>query len=356
MGRSSSTRMALWTILLAASPLLASSADIQYGIDTFAKAGRGACWVEKLHKLPPIDDQGVNYGTCDGNLRFKDNEWQKQYDFQADFQRKNGNNPDTMKAFLEGAALNNLKRNMKQKFGQLPSVYRSTCEKFIDNEKETPATDYSSILQDSSHGDYPFKALAHCILGAIEQTNGAEDLAALKSHMLSPKPFQQAIIDRENENRARHGVPLLKLDAELNTRAQRYADELARICKMVHMSKNPKYGENHPDLQYNGGKTGENLAENGAIQLTDNEASVAGANGWYSEIKDYPWPAWTGGPLRGVIGHFTASVWKSTQLAGYGFGKRDGCNKVFVVARYSPGGNMQSAGMPAYKENVLPPL
>ncbi|CAL8068617.1 unnamed protein product [Orchesella dallaii] len=342
--------MALWTILIGAAPLLVSAGNTQYGLDMFAKAGRGACWVEKLNKLPPIDDEGVNWGTCDMNMKFKEDEWDSQYKFQADFQIQQGNNPDDMKEFLEGAAMNNLKSNMKAKFDQLNPAYRRACEQYVDNENSKPAKDYSAILRDS--GDYPFKALAYCMLQTVEKRNGKNDLAALKSHMWSPKSFHQSIIDRENENRKRHGVPALKLDSELNTRAQRYADELASKCVMEHMAD--VYGADTPDLQYNGGQTGENLMEDGATQGTDDELGMGAANGWYSEINNYPWPQYTGNNARGVIGHFTASVWKSTKLAGYGIGRNPNCDMVLIVARYSPGGNIQSPGMPYYKDNVLP--
>ncbi|CAL8068653.1 unnamed protein product [Orchesella dallaii] len=356
MGRSSSRKLALLAILLTASPLLANAGDRQYGIEMFAKAGRGACWVEKVHKLPPINDGGVNFGTCDANMRFETDEWQQQFDLQAGGLKGTGIDINDVRDQLENNAMTNLKNNMKDKFDQLPSVYRSACESFVDNENQKPAKDYSSILQDSSHGDYPFRGLAHCMIGTIEQNNGAPDVAALKSHWLNPKSFLQAIIDRENENRARHGVPALKLDSELNERAQKYANELAQKCKPAHMSD--VYGKDYPDLQYNGGRTGENIGGSGSITATDTEIGVDTANDWYSEIENYPWPQYTGNNKKGTIGHFTASVWKSTNLAGYGIARNEACPeyKVYVVSRYSPGGNIRSPGMAYYKDNVLPPL
>jgi len=93
---------------------------------------------------------------------------------------------------------------------------------------------------------------------------------------------------------------------------------------------------------------------------------LSAANGWYSEIKFYPWPAHDGKNgvfdpktgQNGVIGHFTAQVWKNSKLVGYGIGQRAGCDKVFVVSRYSPTGNMQGWDRPStlksYKDNVLP--
>ncbi|CAL8068599.1 unnamed protein product [Orchesella dallaii] len=358
MARSSSTRMAVWAILFAATaPLLVSGAgDPQYGLNMITKAGKGVCWIEKLNKMPPIDNQGVNWGTCDMNMKFDDDQYSSLLKTQQDNIRGQGFDPEKFSDMINNAVMDNLKQFVRQKFDQLPHTYQS-CQNYVDDEKATPAKDYSSILRDQSGGAYPWKAVAHCLMQVMESENGADSVRDLKNNMARPKPFHTAILDRENANRARHGVPALKMDPELNTRAQRYADILARKCHMEHMSKDPEFGENHPDLQYKGGKTGENLAETGSLQGSDADNAVdAAANGWYSEIKDYPWPAFTGSNARGVIGHFTASVWKSTQLVGYGVARRDGCDKVFIVARYSPGGNMQSPGMPAYKENVLPPI
>ncbi|CAL8068601.1 unnamed protein product [Orchesella dallaii] len=355
MGRSSPSRMALWAILLATTTsLVVSAEDPQYGATMFTKAARGVCWIEKLHKLPPIKKEGVNWGTCDDNVRIDDDKYAKLVKNTEDQLTKKNADLNKYRGMINDNAMKGMKNSIRTKFQRLPSAYRSACASYIEDENKAAPKDYSSVLNDAS--EYPFRGLAHCLLNTLENENGAKGISDMKSNMDNPKPFLDAILERENENRARHGVPALTMDSELNTRAQRYAEILARKCHMEHMSKDPEFGENHPDLQYNGGRTGENLAELKAMQGSDADSGVDGANEWYTEIENYPWPAWTGGKTKGVIGHFTASVWKSSQLVGYGVARRDGCDKILVVARYSPGGNVQSAGMPKYKENVLPPL
>ncbi|CAL8068615.1 unnamed protein product [Orchesella dallaii] len=351
-----------------------------------------------------MDDQWVKQlDSCYLNLNFKEDEWQSRYDYHSDFQKQYESDPEKVRTVAEMYALKYLKVDLKNFYLiKLPSAYKSICEEFIDNENQEPAKDYSTILQDSlngdypfrglahcligaieenhkaddlvaldenqkpakdyyailqdsSKGDYPFRGLAHCLMGAIEENNKADDFVALNSYWLKPKPFLEAFIDRENKNRARHGVPMLTLDTELSLRAQRYADEIARICDIVHMIDNPKYGADHPDHQYNGGWTGENLGKTATTYLTDSDNGVDVANTFYSEIKDYPWPEYTGNNADYLkIGHFTQSVWKSTTLAGYGITRNESCPvfKVYIVARYFPAGNR----MTYYKDNVLPPI
>ncbi|CAL8068603.1 unnamed protein product [Orchesella dallaii] len=360
MDRSSSTRMALWAILLTTSTSLVLSAETpQYGLTMFTKAAKGVCWIEKLHKLPPINKEGdINWGTCDLTMETDENKYQSLLDNYEGQIRKKGANPDDYRPTIDGGVMTSLKQHLKKKSERLPAKYRAACGSYIDDEKKAAPKDFSSILGDSGSGEYAFRGLAHCLINTIETENGPEGFIALQSHLTNPKSFVDAILERENENRARHGVPAFTMDTELNTRAQRYAEILARKCHMEHMSKDPEFGENHPDLQYNGGRTGENIATLLALQASDADNGVDAANEWYTEIENYPWPAWTGGKTKGVIGHFTATVWKSSQLAGYGVARNTNtnCGKMFVVSRYSPGGNVRSEGMPRYKENVLPPL
>ncbi|CAL8068605.1 unnamed protein product [Orchesella dallaii] len=355
MARSSSSRMAVWAILFAATaPLLVNGAgDPQYGLNMVAKAGKGVCWIEKLNKMPPIDDQGVNWGTCDGNMKFKDDEYARMLKDNQDSIRSQGFDPDQYKDMINTSVMNNLKQFVRDKFSQLPSAYQ-TCQSYVDNENAAPQKDYTSLLKDAPGGAYPWKAVAHCLMQVLDAENGADSVRDLKNYWSRPKPFLKAILDRENANRARHGVPSLKMDPELNTRAQRYAETLAGKCVMEHMAD---VDPTNPDLQYMGGQTGENLAEAGYLHGSDADNGVdAGANGWYSEVQNYPWPVYNGNNALGTIGHFTQSVWKSSQRVGYGIAKRPGCDNVFIVARYSPGGNVQDDGMTYYKPNVLPPI
>ena len=75
----------------------------------------------------------------------------------------------------------------------------------------------------------------------------------------------------------------------------------------------------------------------------------------YDEIYNYNFK--TGDKINGgVIGHFTQMVWKSSTRVGYGVAVASspkwgtyGSKMVFVVAKYTPGGNT-----PPYTANVMP--
>ena len=70
------------------------------------------------------------------------------------------------------------------------------------------------------------------------------------------------------------------------------------------------------------------------------------ADSWYSEIKDYRY----GSGFSSGTGHFTQLVWKGSTKMGVGKAT-NGSGWTFVVANYSPAGNMQGA----FTANVLPP-
>ena len=78
----------------------------------------------------------------------------------------------------------------------------------------------------------------------------------------------------------------------------------------------------------------------------------------YNEIQYYNWA--TGGRKGGVRGHFTQVVWKNSKKLGMGISvvKRDGCVYTFIVARYSPTGNVWRVGETPkylnYLRNVMP--
>ena len=69
----------------------------------------------------------------------------------------------------------------------------------------------------------------------------------------------------------------------------------------------------------------------------------------YDEIARYDFRNHRG---NGTVGHFTQVVWKGSQRVGMGVAKvtRNGMNKVYVVARYSPAGNYLGKN----RENVMP--
>ncbi len=109
-----------------------------------------------------------------------------------------------------------------------------------------------------------------------------------------------------------------------------------------------------PRRQWRGDGTGESLAAGGGDDNNRVAAYIA-SDGWYEEIKDYPYPEYTGDGKDAQfekIGHFTQSVWKGSKYVGYGYAYNPDCSpyKFYIAARYSPAGNMPGS----FGENVGP--
>ncbi|OQV12418.1 putative Golgi-associated plant pathogenesis-related protein 1 [Hypsibius exemplaris] len=145
--------------------------------------------------------------------------------------------------------------------------------------------------------------------GAASSRFGAFETEALRAH---------------NTYRAMHGAAPLRLNQELCNVAQNWANYLAQRGSMVHSQT----------------QHGENLYWTSANSVPSGATAV---DAWYSEVEDYF--SWFG---TGPTGHFTQVVWKGTREMG--IAQSRGRNGVYVVANYSPPGNMQGE----YDENVGP--
>mmetsp|Transcript_146223 Transcript_146223/g.266597 ORF Transcript_146223/g.266597 Transcript_146223/m.266597 type:complete len:396 (-) Transcript_146223:362-1549(-) len=130
-----------------------------------------------------------------------------------------------------------------------------------------------------------------------------------------------------NMFRARHGAPPLEWDNSCAQRAQQAANACAARGCMFH--------NNHREHGH-----GQNI-----FFGTPGHFSAADAiQAWYDEVAQY-----TGTATFGT-GHFTQLVWLSTTHVGMSC---DSMGKGYIVANYSPPGNMQPAN-PNYLKNVLP--
>ena len=138
-------------------------------------------------------------------------------------------------------------------------------------------------------------------------------------------------LKRHNYYRKYHQAGPMVLTEPLNNFAQKYAETLAARGNMEHSKDSDR------DKIY-GDWTGENLYY---FWTSARDLTITGANAvdsWYDEIKDYDF-AKGRSKNGGVVGHFTALVWKGSNQLGMGVA-RSSQNKVFVVANYHPGGNM----------------
>merc|ERR1711994_555814 len=151
----------------------------------------------------------------------------------------------------------------------------------------------------------PLQERGECMAWSWSSATGWKCTQEINTDPVDLDKFRQDSLAAHNVYRAKHGVPDLKLNNELNALAQEWAEYLIANNAFEHRP-NTKYGEN---IFQSGGKAAQDQAQ-GAVDM------------WYSEIKDYTFgtePS-QGGP---VTGHFTQVVWK-------------GSTEVVVVANYSP--------------------
>jgi len=141
--------------------------------------------------------------------------------------------------------------------------------------------------------------------------------------------LDQELLDKHNQLRCMHGVPLMTWNKDLAAFAQKMADKMAATNQMKHSSSSERRAI--PGFSY----VGENLA-----------MGATGARGvqlWYDEIK-----LTNGGVVTGFssgTGHYTQVVWKGSTSLGCGQSGR------WLCCNYGPGGNMGGA----YASNVNGP-
>ncbi|CAH3109232.1 unnamed protein product, partial [Pocillopora meandrina] len=132
-----------------------------------------------------------------------------------------------------------------------------------------------------------------------------------------------ACLKAHNERRALHGASPLVWDETLVEHAQVWADHLAATGKI------------HHDPNRDG--EGENIAWFKGYKTADCEDALVG---WYDReepLYNYEKPEFSPG-----TGHFTQVVWKASTAVGVAQAFRgSGFSKeIFIVARYSPSGNV----------------
>ncbi|CAO3587763.1 unnamed protein product [Absidia cylindrospora] len=142
----------------------------------------------------------------------------------------------------------------------------------------------------------------------------------IQSSYALPQNDINAILQKHNQYRAKHGAPALKWDKNIAQFAQRWTTG----CAFQH-SGNPSYGENI------------------AMGYGSWDQVVSA---WYDEVKmyDYSNPG-----FAGSTGHFTQVVWVGTTKIGCGFTECGG-RKIYSCNYKKPGNYMGQ-----FPENVLPP-
>jgi uncharacterized protein YkwD len=131
----------------------------------------------------------------------------------------------------------------------------------------------------------------------------------------APGDLSREMLAAHNAVRKRMGVPALVWSDRLASYAQQWADTLAASGEFKHRS-NPVYGENLFDV------TGGSVSPSEVV------------HDWAAESKDYDYKA---NRCRGVCGHYTQIVWKTTEQVGCAMAKRG--NREVWVCNYDPPGN-----------------
>ncbi|KAI1842889.1 hypothetical protein JX265_012018 [Neoarthrinium moseri] len=129
---------------------------------------------------------------------------------------------------------------------------------------------------------------------------------------------QQNALDAHNSARSEIGSAALVWDSSLAADAQAWAEHLVSVGSLTHSDVSGQ---------------GENL-----YMGYDSTPLVSAANGWIAEKSSYNGEAISSTNYMS-FGHYTQVVWGSTTHVGMGSAS-DSSGAVYVVARYSPPGNM----------------
>ena len=144
-------------------------------------------------------------------------------------------------------------------------------------------------------------------------------------------------LEAHNKYRKQHHAGPLKINKELTTIAQKYAELLA--AKNIF---------EHSHAKFHGKPMGENLYANivSDISKCDVNEIVEATKFWYNEVLKYNFnkPGFSFS-----TGHFTQVVWKSTKEVGFGVAYSVERRECYIVANYYPAGNYQGK----FTQNVL---
>ena len=145
---------------------------------------------------------------------------------------------------------------------------------------------------------------------------------------------QEIGLNVHNDQRALHGSQMMTLSATLNADAQSYADQLAA-----------QGGGGHDTALLDQLQQGENLFQSCCNQPVDySQATMM----WYNEFNTPGYDFNDMGTWQSGAGHWSAVVWNSSTELGMGHAF-DAAGNLYIVARYSPAGNM----LGAFEQNVF---
>ena len=142
--------------------------------------------------------------------------------------------------------------------------------------------------------------------------------------------YEKALLDEINKYRLMHGSAQLRINADLHKKAKLWAQKMASEDREF-LDVNSPYGQ---------------LTFSGPSEITPN-VPVAAARHWYNRVKNY---AWDKPSISTKSTQFTQLVWSASQQIGVGIAESNSGLKSYVVALFSPRGNIKKQ----VTENVLP--
>jgi uncharacterized protein YkwD len=141
----------------------------------------------------------------------------------------------------------------------------------------------------------------------VRRTQAADD---------GPDSLAREMLAAHNAVRQRMGIRPLAWSNRLASYAQEWADTLAASGEFKHRS-DPVYGENLFDITWGSVSPSEVVRD------------------WAAQSEDYDYKA---NRCRGICGHYTQIVWKTTKRVGCAMAKRG--NREVWVCNYDPPGNL----------------
>lgn len=194
----------------------------------------------------------------------------------------------------------------------------------------TPRRHHYSVILGSS---------GKTILGPLVPESGEEQIHRVQGFVLKPDTiklgdpveFAGTALNTHNRYRMYHHDPPLKWSDKLSSQANKIAYEMVKqfskqSSKRFEITEEESVGENVE--RFLGVKFG-----------CDSTAAMKSTDNWYKQSRNY---SYNYPHIQDGTNSFTQLVWKATRLFGMGCALRKGllANDVFVVALYSPPGNV----------------
>lgn len=125
------------------------------------RAYDAVCWYENLKQFPTTHSDA--YGDCAESAKYQKTQIQTK-DFFTKY-------PEKREEYFG-------KWVDKEAMGNVPKVYKTSCEKYLKDSKAKPEKDESDALKDGGN-DYPYKAFAYCMISTLRNEHSDKAIDAV---------------------------------------------------------------------------------------------------------------------------------------------------------------------------------